>query len=1301
MATAQDSDDMQLQEAHQGEMMDNRTLPRTVIPASIQGETINIQHQNLVTGDNYHAQEMVINIGGKTKRKESPDFDLQSVRRQLMEEYKETRGKIPLVPGMPEKFAKMEDLFVNLEIIEEDQKPSGVICREMNSYGDIVCIERLKEKSEEKELVKRILVRGKPGAGKSTAMSKLAYDWACKKQDSPISRFELVFAIAINEIDTDTDLVGIIQDQLLPDVSGDGLRAYLQSNASSVAILFDGYDEASADFHQCKAVRHVLRSKSLTEACVIVTTRPNQVGTFCRNYGSYLQVEVKGFAENSRQKYVKKFMQNKERNSTDCALGFHDLLAKSTRLLQLSSIPIILSMLCLLWVESQTLPLSITALYTCVIMHLARHKYAKATTDDDMYDSTEELHDWVDKVLFHIGEIAIIGLLEDRLVFKANEFKKQHLEDALSLGVVVKQRQRSRTTVSNSVTFLHKTFQEICAALYWSKLVDRDMNTFKSYLCRITKRNVFQMEYVLRFACGLSNTAAEVILPHVVQIMCQHEWLRDNEGEIRSIDKNECQQLPLFLLHEAELNMKTNNQNQKLHALMKPLYSCVCIGEGKYSSQEFLEILDRYLDLQKETMAKRGQGKSWLDDVEKARIEVCQNDKQAAKMICSMPMLSALHVIENERFSRTDITSFLNILPKQQFTGSSLSELFFKEVFCDIQLFSQFLSSLPSLSNLTLANVFLRGTGTLINAITLPRLQELQIYGHSKLALCYAKEFFRLFSSLPSLTKLIISGVFIRGEWSGVISYPSLKQIELVASWWSDSVCTAIISEICRAGNLIENKIQCSRHQESIPSSEICLPFVKMRFTDLKSGETAKLLRAVKYMPHIKHISLKAGESDNRGEEECRELLESLQNTQKCNCMKGNDSNIELRASPYSSQLQELEFAGYDIGDFIDIFVRAYSYMPHLKCLKLHCALEPHQCEILFDGLIAAGKRDSRGSPLEVLTLRYSTLGYSVGTLARAFMYMPRLKSLDLDFQQFNPSQFATLLDGLIAVGKTMEHGLALESFKLFQQQIGDLVSKRTEAIMYMTRLRSLELHGLCPTQSAVLFDGLVKACKQSNDGLPYESLTCDCAIGDSVSKLAQAYIYMKRLKTLNISRLNPSQCAVLFDGFIVAGQRNESKMPLEVLDMSCNEIGDSVGKLAEAYMYMTGLKSLKLGRGYYTYVWKSYDGYRGLTPSQCAVLFDGFITAGQMLEQQSASRSDTQTDNQCPSPKELSIETLFLSCANNEIGQSVDKLCESLQYMPHLKLLNIRECKVTWDGKVLLKRFQKQLNAKFTLCDR
>ncbi|XP_072037084.1 uncharacterized protein [Amphiura filiformis] len=245
----------------------------------------------------------------------SPKFNLEMVRRQLIEEYRETRGKLPLLPWMPEEFANIEDIFVDLEIIEED-KPSGVIRKKLDLYSDLVCIERNIGRSKNKELVKRILVRGDPGAGKSTMISKLAYDWACNKSDSPMSKFDLVFVITVCEIDPDTDLIGVIQDQLLPKISRQSLEEFLHSNASSVAILFDGYDEASRHFDQCKDIRKVLCSKWLAEAYVIVTTRPNQVGKFCRHYGPYLQVEL-NHSLNAQRKYAKKFLRFRKTDDDD------------------------------------------------------------------------------------------------------------------------------------------------------------------------------------------------------------------------------------------------------------------------------------------------------------------------------------------------------------------------------------------------------------------------------------------------------------------------------------------------------------------------------------------------------------------------------------------------------------------------------------------------------------------------------------------------------------------------------------------------------------------------------------------------------------------------------------------------------------------------------------------------------------------------------------------------------------------------------------------------------------------------
>ncbi|XP_072037369.1 uncharacterized protein [Amphiura filiformis] len=651
---ASSSNDNLMQELHQRERHEvttdqaagNGSSPTAVMPASIHGENVSVVEQQtnvsgdqkILTGDNYQAQTMNVFVGDKGNNS-SPVLSLETIRRQLLEEYRETRGKLPLLPGMPEEFAKMEDIFVDLEIIEEDKKPSGVICKKLNSYGDLLCIERNSTKNQRKELVKRILVRGKPGIGKSTTISKLAYDWAGNIQDSPMSKFDLVFVITVNEIDTDTDLIGIIQEQLLPNVSRQSLEKLFQSHASSVAIFFDGYDEATSHFDRCKDIKNVLCSKWLAGACVMVTTRPNLVGKFCQIYGSYLQVEIIGFSEKAREKYVKKFMRFRKNynkvedgddeddgnadddDDEDVVDGNENVMTKSLandvmelpsdiaqsgselhnnaggsggggssgggssiggggcggtaaaasdsiiyiqrtktfvrRLFQKVTKRHSIEALpagddeCDETNEVRELPISVTALYKDVLMHLAKHRYAKTATGDDLDESN--IHDWMDSVLCHIGEIAIIGLFEDRLVFRANEFEKEYLEDACTLGVVIKERKRSGSKVTYSVTFLHKTFQEMCAASYLAKLVvDKDRETLMMYLGRIKNKNIFEMEYFLRFACGWSVQTAEVVLPHVVQVMCKHDKMRYRRDRIRCIDDNECQKLPIFLLYEAE-----------------------------------------------------------------------------------------------------------------------------------------------------------------------------------------------------------------------------------------------------------------------------------------------------------------------------------------------------------------------------------------------------------------------------------------------------------------------------------------------------------------------------------------------------------------------------------------------------------------------------------------------------------------------------------------------------------------------------------------------------------------------------
>ena len=122
------------------------------------------------------------------------------------------------------------------------------------------------------------------------------------------------------------------------------------------------------------------------------------------------------------------------------AKSFFTDTEKSQRLHQLSFIPIILSMLCLLWVKNEKLSSSITALYNEVILYLAKHRFAQSTKDELDIASIQT---WVENVLAHVGKIALEGLLEGKLLLKAGDFVLEHLEEACSLGIMMKERKRS------------------------------------------------------------------------------------------------------------------------------------------------------------------------------------------------------------------------------------------------------------------------------------------------------------------------------------------------------------------------------------------------------------------------------------------------------------------------------------------------------------------------------------------------------------------------------------------------------------------------------------------------------------------------------------------------------------------------------------------------------------------------------------------------------------------------------------------------------------------------------------------
>ena len=993
--------------------------------------------------------------------------------------------------------------------------------------------------------------------------------------------------ITINEIETDTDLIGIIQDQLLPEISGEALRTYIQSNASSICVIFDGYDEATDNFHQITDIRNVLRSRWLVDTCVIVTTRPNEVGKFCERYGPCTQVEIQGFSKRGRKLYVENFFQiseytkrdneyvilstaditaaaaaaatddddndddrmfsnslrrylrrgkqyiidffqthgpnhdddddnvdgdddNSSGGSCDGGRRFLKNLGRSPRLYQLSIIPIILSMLCLLWAEDATFPSSVTALYKDIIVYLGNHAAGKGTNDNiDMSD----VEDWVDKVLFVVGKVAIQGLFEDQLVFKATDFQTDVLEQACLLGVAVKERKRSRLRVTYSVVFLHKTFQEFCAAVYWSHLADTDRRKFDQHLRQITGNNVFEMEYLLRFACGLSVKATEIILPYVVQIMCHHyNRLKNHCGEICDICENVCQKLPIFLLHEAESNNSDVKESYILHSLLKLLYNTIVLHTK--GDTEFYHLFLPYAALSRQNKGDITQiNRPWLCDVEHVYVYASRPASELCRALLS------------------GFSQIANLIDQ-----CNVSELPSCHKAAELEVEnSERDRNTPGTG---------RGAGTLqIGLLNIKYLDMGWI------------EIGESIENLPQAYKYM----------------PHLRRLDLEHTSLKPSHCAVLFDGFIAAGKMTSQQNEMSSDAQvtgpGAPQSGLSIEHLVLSENDIAES-VEKLAQAYKYMPSLRWLYL---DNTNLNPSHCAVLFDGFIAADKMLSQQDEmSSDAQVSGSGESQNglsIEHLYLSENDIGESVEKLVQAYKYMPTLRRLYLRDTnLNPSHCALLFDAFIAAGKMASqqdrmnsdaqvsrsgvsqRGLSIEHLDLSCNHIGKSVEKLAQAYKHMPRLIWLALGHTNLDPSHCAVLLDGFIAAGRSQQYKMS----------------------------------------SDAQFSGS----GASQGGLSIEVLDLSGNhIGESVVKFVQAYKYMSHLKWLSLlyTNLNPFHCAVLFDGFIAAGKMlsqdemssdsqvsgpdaSQNGLSIEHLYLQGNDIGGHVDKLILALRYMSNL---------------------------------------------------------------------------------------------------------------------------------
>ena len=596
-------------------------------------------------------------------------FDLIQCRDQLKGDYEDNRGGIGFLPGMPKEFP-LEEFFVELSLVHEERRPTNVIQKNLIRYTDLLTLE-----SRTGKRLRHVLVRGEAGTGKTTLIDRLAHQWAIMSDEdltqNPLSEFDLVFALNIRQIKSGMDLVDCIQNQLLTDMHKEAIQNMIVAHASRCLYLLDGYDEL-------KVHQNVLGSKLLHRSFVIVTTRPDKVDQFCQDYNGFVHVKLSGFSDASKETFVRRYFASSanDQSKKDASDKVDRFLQKvqQSYLKSLSCFPLLLAMMCSIFYTTGELQMRMTALYAQVARVFATQYHAKVSKAKCL--SNSQICD-VDGIFLSLGSVALKGLLIDdkKLIFDRSDFDTEsdlkmiefwialscgvvsafvaleigYMVDSLCLGfllmivlfllgfnstrfIVISTdsiinigEQRGILTkvyyndkllpATTQYSFLHRTFQEFSAAMYWSNLAASDPERFEYFLSQINTENVQGMQYLLRFCCGLSYEAARRIIHHVIT-KCDVDW-----------------RLPVTLLFEAETDSMIH---PSLHDSLCSLKSLE-IGSRETMTPELWSILLHY----SHHCGDQKQGQTWLWHIEKLTIVVDDCSRECVQFLSSFTKIGS------------------------------------------------------------------------------------------------------------------------------------------------------------------------------------------------------------------------------------------------------------------------------------------------------------------------------------------------------------------------------------------------------------------------------------------------------------------------------------------------------------------------------------------------------------------------------------------------------------------------------------------------------------------------------------
>ena len=360
---------------------------------------------------------------------------------------------------------------------------------------------------------KLLVLSGAPGVGKSTLARKFCQDISKNLKQHG---YHLVLLLELrnlisyegspNEFQT-THLLehfsGLMCDGCMPDAMA---KLVERERGKGVLLILDGFDELSAQLRQCpyfnQLLTHSLQS-SLYNCDIVLTSRSIVTSEIYHHINKakpdqkFVNVEVLGFGKTEIKKFARQYFEERER--PELLDSFLDRLEHFPQMKSLYSNPVVLSIICVVYLSKEDLPSTLTEVYgafTCEKLLL--------NAQDSQADSVLHLPD--DHDFYQLCSIAYSCIVEQKVIFTLEDLKglsTKYSNRECGCGLLTARpvgALRNRALVVDSFYYIHLSVQEYLGGIDISRqevVVQKEI--WAKYLGQP------HMAQVWKFFCGISH----------------------------------------------------------------------------------------------------------------------------------------------------------------------------------------------------------------------------------------------------------------------------------------------------------------------------------------------------------------------------------------------------------------------------------------------------------------------------------------------------------------------------------------------------------------------------------------------------------------------------------------------------------------------------------------------------------------------------------------------------------------------------------------------------------------------------